>query len=264
MANLVVSGDTSGSVTLSAPAIAGSPVVTLPNTTGTLALTSELPITANTQTFNANGTWTKPAGAYTTVQVIAWGAGGGGGRGGDTASVATGGGAGGYGVWNFPISYFPNSTTVTVGTGGSGGSTGTQDGSAGGNTSVVSGIFNILITGGEGGKALASPANQTSAKGSQPSNTWNPVDEAGGDSAYWDGSVLQPAESRYFSGGGGGAVNVTTFTAGGTSVYGGNGGAGGNDATNGTNGSTPGGGGGGTETGIGGTGGNGRVIVVTF
>ncbi len=42
MANLVVSGDTSGSVTITAPAIAGSPVATLPSSTGTLALTSQV------------------------------------------------------------------------------------------------------------------------------------------------------------------------------------------------------------------------------
>lgn len=42
MANLTISGDTSGSVTLAAPAIAGSTVLTLPNSTGTLATTSQL------------------------------------------------------------------------------------------------------------------------------------------------------------------------------------------------------------------------------
>lgn len=42
MANLTISGDTSGSVTLTAPAIAGSPVVTLPSATGTVALTSQV------------------------------------------------------------------------------------------------------------------------------------------------------------------------------------------------------------------------------
>jgi hypothetical protein len=39
MANLVISGDTSGSVTLAAPAISGSTVLTLPTTTGTLVVT---------------------------------------------------------------------------------------------------------------------------------------------------------------------------------------------------------------------------------
>lgn len=37
MSSLVINGDTSGSITLAAPAIAGSPVLTLPTTTSTLA-----------------------------------------------------------------------------------------------------------------------------------------------------------------------------------------------------------------------------------
>jgi hypothetical protein len=40
MASLVVAGDTSGSVTLAAPAISGSTTLTLPTTTGTLVVTS--------------------------------------------------------------------------------------------------------------------------------------------------------------------------------------------------------------------------------
>ena len=42
MANISIAGDTSGSVTLQAPAIAGGTVVTLPATTGTAALTSQV------------------------------------------------------------------------------------------------------------------------------------------------------------------------------------------------------------------------------
>jgi hypothetical protein len=39
MANLVISGDTSGSITLAAPAVSGTTVLTLPTTTGTLVVT---------------------------------------------------------------------------------------------------------------------------------------------------------------------------------------------------------------------------------
>jgi len=39
MANIVISGDTSGSVTLSAPAVSGTTVLTLPTTSGTLVVT---------------------------------------------------------------------------------------------------------------------------------------------------------------------------------------------------------------------------------
>lgn len=42
MANIAIAGDTSGSVTLQAPAIAGGTVVTLPTTSGTAALTSDI------------------------------------------------------------------------------------------------------------------------------------------------------------------------------------------------------------------------------
>ena len=37
MASVVINGDTSGSVTITAPAVAGTPTLTLPTTTGTLA-----------------------------------------------------------------------------------------------------------------------------------------------------------------------------------------------------------------------------------
>jgi hypothetical protein len=51
MASIVISGDTSGSVTLSAPATAGSPTLTLPTITGTvLASTAVSSSTTNTVT----------------------------------------------------------------------------------------------------------------------------------------------------------------------------------------------------------------------
>ena len=43
MSAIVVAGDTSGSVTLQAPAVSGTTVLTLPATTGTVALTSNIP-----------------------------------------------------------------------------------------------------------------------------------------------------------------------------------------------------------------------------
>jgi hypothetical protein len=43
MASVVVSGDTSGAITLAAPAVAGTNTITLPATTGTMALTSDIP-----------------------------------------------------------------------------------------------------------------------------------------------------------------------------------------------------------------------------
>ena len=45
MSSIVVAGDTSGSVTISAPAVAGTPTLTLPTTSGTI-LTSGTAVTA--------------------------------------------------------------------------------------------------------------------------------------------------------------------------------------------------------------------------
>jgi hypothetical protein len=42
MANLILTGDTSGTITLSAPLVAGSNTATLPASTGTVALTSDV------------------------------------------------------------------------------------------------------------------------------------------------------------------------------------------------------------------------------
>ena len=86
MSSIVVAGDTSGSVTLSAPAVAGSTVLTLPTTTGTLALYGAPQVTVYT---TGTGTYTTPAGAkWLQVKLVG---GGGGGAGGNN------GGAGGTG-----------------------------------------------------------------------------------------------------------------------------------------------------------------------
>jgi len=42
MSSVVISGDTSGAITLSAPAVAGTNTITLPASTGTVALTSQI------------------------------------------------------------------------------------------------------------------------------------------------------------------------------------------------------------------------------
>src|SRR4051812_10940364 len=97
------------------------------------------------QTFNANGTWTCPAGV-TSVTAECWGAGGAGG-GATGTPAAGGGGAGGSYVKNTAIPVTPGVTyTVTVGTGGTGG---TGNGSAGGD-SWFSTAGTILAKGGHG------------------------------------------------------------------------------------------------------------------
>jgi hypothetical protein len=53
MSNAVFAGDTSGSITIQAPAVAGTNTLTLPAATGTLALTSQIPSVVSGPVFNA-------------------------------------------------------------------------------------------------------------------------------------------------------------------------------------------------------------------
>jgi hypothetical protein len=68
MSSVVISGDTSGAITLSAPAVAGTNTLTLPASTGTVALTSQLPVAGSGPAFGvylssaqniSTGTFTK-------------------------------------------------------------------------------------------------------------------------------------------------------------------------------------------------------------
>ena len=62
MSSIVVSGDTSGSVTLSAPAVAGSTVLTLPASTGTVTATASAVSAAGQIPFSTDGsTWSSTA-----------------------------------------------------------------------------------------------------------------------------------------------------------------------------------------------------------
>jgi hypothetical protein len=58
MSSLVISGDTSGAVTVAAPAVAGSTTLTLQAVTGTMALQSEV--------IGVSQTWTDVTGSRTT------------------------------------------------------------------------------------------------------------------------------------------------------------------------------------------------------
>lgn len=99
-----------------------------------------------TQTYNASGTFTVPAGV-TTVSVQSWGAGG---AGGGNTTTADGGGGGGGGAYSIaPALAVPQGThTVTVGTGGLGNAGAAGD--AGGDSWFMNNTT-VLARGGAGG-----------------------------------------------------------------------------------------------------------------
>lgn len=89
----------------------------------------------------------------------------------------------------------------------------------------------------------------------------------GGITASGTGSQGRGGFAVWGGGGGGGGYDTSradNASLGGSSLYGGSGGAGATVAANATNGSVPGGGGGGAETGNGGSGGDGQVIVTVY
>ncbi len=89
MSSVVISGDTSGSITVAAPAVAGTNTITLPAYTGTAALTSNSTVLISTTTI---------ANASTTTNV--------------TSSMTS---AGWYMInMNFNLSAAANSTTIGV------------------------------------------------------------------------------------------------------------------------------------------------------
>jgi hypothetical protein len=67
MSSIIVSGDTSGAITIAAPAVSGTNTLTLPAATGTVALTSQLPVAGpafsaylnTTDQSITSATWTK-------------------------------------------------------------------------------------------------------------------------------------------------------------------------------------------------------------
>ncbi|HEX9503629.1 MAG TPA: hypothetical protein VF974_04895 [Patescibacteria group bacterium] len=207
-------------------------------------------ISSNSQTFTANGTWTKPSG-ITAVQVTCIGAGGGGG-GGASNSAATGGGGGGgggfYGTRIFKASDLGATVAVTVGSGGTAGAGGTgglnnaAGGGAGGNS-----LFGTVLTayggggggagnqagnapggGGGGGSGGVGPngVNNTATIGGVPATgTGNGINGQGGGSIIV--SPYNGSNSEFGGGGGGNSFNDVTMGPGGSSLFGAAGGGGG-------------------------------------
>jgi len=62
MSSVVISGDTSGAITLAAPSVAGTNTITLPASTGTAMVSGNMPAFSAYQSSNqtlSNGTWAK-------------------------------------------------------------------------------------------------------------------------------------------------------------------------------------------------------------
>lgn len=236
----------------------------------------------NIQIFTAaNGTWTKPTGGYTRVEVVCIGGGGGGGSGrrGAAATIRCGGGggaSGGVGLVTFPYSSLPSSVPILVGQGSAGGAAQTVDStngvSAAGGGDSVFGTTTIYVYGrggggGQGGTASSGTAGTAGQIGDITGQNGGGA-SAGGGNGLPGGSGIGRGTG---AGGGGGGINASNTVgfgaSGGNASYlqnsGGSDGIpatpGGSSAVNQPLGGAGGGGGDANGSGAGGTGGNGGI-----
>jgi hypothetical protein len=200
--------------------------LTVPDASGTLALTSSL---TDTQIFTANGTWTKPAGAKLVHYLLIGGGGGGGAGRRNAAGNSLGGGGGGAGgglTTNFVNAAFLGSTeTITIGAGGAGAAdsadnTNGANGTAGGDSSIGSSIIAKGGNAGAGGSAFGGAAGTATTLASLFYGT-NSSTSIGSQGATGAGAPALNAPASLFlpSGGGGGGSRHS-----GTNVNGGKGG----------------------------------------
>lgn len=229
----------------------------------------------NVQTFPADGTWTKPAGA-TRVHVQVWSGAASGPNATTAGDEAAGAGGGGYDDAWFDASDLGATEVITVATGGAAVTTDNTDGNAGGQSSfgslvVVNGASapgraaNSVLGGNGGGVQIGaedfSGGNGTNGSGALGKS----VKRGGAAGGGTNGAVTFAGGSSEDGGAGAGSVSSSTIGAPGTSLRAGDAGAG-NNAGNATAGSIP-SGAGGSAQGTGndsGAGGRGEIIVTTW
>jgi hypothetical protein len=195
MGSVTINGSTSGSVTIAAPAVAGTTTLTLPATTSNV-LTSVTSVAAVTGTPSASnylrgdGTWaavsasgqlirapqiltsgtsyTTPAGCNNIlIEII--GAGGGGGSATRSTGGNANGGGGGNGIYAVKfVSVTPGTTySYAIGSGGAAGSS--SSGGAGGTTSITIGATTYSVSGGGAG-TLGANTNGTAGSSATATN----------------------------------------------------------------------------------------------
>ena len=179
---------------------------------------------SNIQTFTADGTWTKPAGAR-FVLVKAYGGGGGGG-GGDTNAGAGGGGGGAYKEISYDATDLSATEAIVVGAAATGGAS-TANGSNGVNSTF--GTTKVIAYGGAGG--LGNTGSSSGAGGGGGGNAGagglGSTTTGGGGGALLGGTgSASAAGGTSVFGGGAGGGSANSGTVGGLSIYGGGGGGG--------------------------------------
>lgn len=212
--------------------------LTVPDASGTIALTSDLPDAVTQEIITSSQSWAVPAGAnWIFVQVCGGGGGGGSGWLGGASAAKTGGGGGGGApilAKMFTASELSSPVSITIGAGGAGGaaqttsSTAGNNGSAGGSTSF--GAY-LSSSGGAAGVVGSSSATNGSA-----GTGFYGIVGSGAKGTAFEGPTAPSSGADYstlYAGAGGGGTNTATSSSDGmSSVFSCAGGGGGGSEQN--------------------------------